>query len=268
MSQLPDPFDNLEIVEALFIMQRPYVGMSQLNRLNEIIAKYPEYFPWETKYRETPKEVHEAFRKEAYPSIYEERPIEFTGGIGGGIMDQIKKASVAPSENEKTIDMANKAVAYFTSKGIDKMKIFSFLKVTNEKEIGTNELIILQGIKTGLTEGEFTIADAFSQTEGEKGGKAVTNNVEEKLSTAKKAKSQAKPIEQKEEPNYVGEAIDFGIPRKRTPEQLSHIELCTHGAEADDFEAAGLVDFLGVKDLALNGTSEQINSLLIFLASK
>jgi len=93
MSQLPDPFDNLEIVEALFIMQRPYVGMSQLNRLNEIIAKYPEYFPWETKYRETPKEVHEAFRKEAYPSIYEERPIEFTGGIGGGIMDQIKKST-------------------------------------------------------------------------------------------------------------------------------------------------------------------------------
>ena len=181
-------------------------------------------------------------------------------------MDQIKKASVAPVGDENIIDIANKAVAYFTSKGIDKAKIFSFLKITSEKEIGTEQLIILQGIKTGLTEGEFTIQDAFTQTEGEKGGKAVTNSVEDKLS--KKPKKEAKPIDQSEEPNYAGEVVDYGLPKKRTPEQLAQIEFTLLGATADEFEAAGLGDFLGVKDLALNGTSEQINSFVEFLTTK
>lgn len=179
------------------------------------------------------------------------------------IMDQIKKASVAPGDNEKVVDMANKAVAYFTSKGVDKMKIFSFLKVTSEKEIGTDQLIILQGIKTGLTQGEFDIKDAFTQTEGEKSGKAVTTSVEDKLS--KKTKKEEAVVEVPLDDTSV---LDFGLPKKRKPEQLSQIEMYIDGATAQDFEAVNLGDFLGVKDLALNGTAEQIGMLIDYLTSK
>lgn len=40
------------------------VGRKFIERMQEIEEKYPEWFPWEQKYKSIPKEVHEAYRKE------------------------------------------------------------------------------------------------------------------------------------------------------------------------------------------------------------
>lgn len=47
------------------------VGTDQYNKIRQIQKKYPEWFPWETKYDEIPEEVHEAYKREAYPYLYE-----------------------------------------------------------------------------------------------------------------------------------------------------------------------------------------------------
>lgn len=53
-----------ELFEAMFIKSLSFIGTKQYDRLQEIISKYPEEFPWETKYRSIPKETHEAFNRE------------------------------------------------------------------------------------------------------------------------------------------------------------------------------------------------------------
>ncbi len=65
-----------------------FVGLETLNEINDIIAKYPQHFPWETKYNSLPKEVHEAFRKECYPSLYE--PYEPFKYEGTSLIDDVK----------------------------------------------------------------------------------------------------------------------------------------------------------------------------------
>lgn len=47
------------------------VGMDQYNKIKEIQNKYPEWFPWETKYDSIPEDIHEAYRREAFPWLYE-----------------------------------------------------------------------------------------------------------------------------------------------------------------------------------------------------
>lgn len=47
------------------------VGTDQHNKIREIQKKYPEWFPWETEYDKIPQEVHEAYKREAYPYLYE-----------------------------------------------------------------------------------------------------------------------------------------------------------------------------------------------------
>lgn len=42
------------------------VGSKTFERVQEIINKYPKWFPWEHKYKKIPMEVHEAYRKEKY----------------------------------------------------------------------------------------------------------------------------------------------------------------------------------------------------------
>ena len=43
------------------------VGTKTFDKIHSIIEKYPEWFPWENEYSKIPQEVHDAFRKEAYP---------------------------------------------------------------------------------------------------------------------------------------------------------------------------------------------------------
>ena len=65
-----------------------YVGSDTYDKATEIIAKYPEYFPWETKYNSIPKEVHEAYIKEKYPD--RDKPIP----VGEGLIAEMKKSKV------------------------------------------------------------------------------------------------------------------------------------------------------------------------------
>lgn len=63
------------------------VGLETYNKISAIIDKYPAYFPWEHAYKKIPKEVHEGFKRECYPELYEllESPV----GPGKGIMSEI-----------------------------------------------------------------------------------------------------------------------------------------------------------------------------------
>lgn len=76
----------LEVWEvwAIQLVGQP-VGMKTWNRCNETIKRYPEYFPWEYKYDKIPKEVHQAYDREAHPERYEPLNLEnrewFTGII-------------------------------------------------------------------------------------------------------------------------------------------------------------------------------------------
>lgn len=74
--------------EVLWVLLSPkMVGSDTYEEIERIIAKYPEYFPWETKYNSIPKEVHEAYIKEKYPD--RDKPIVCTSD-GGGLYSKIK----------------------------------------------------------------------------------------------------------------------------------------------------------------------------------
>ena len=45
------------------------VGLETWNYCNEIIKKYPDWFPWEHKYDQIPQPVHDAYNAEAHPPI-------------------------------------------------------------------------------------------------------------------------------------------------------------------------------------------------------
>jgi len=64
------------------------VGIDTYEEVEKIIAKYPEYFPWETKYNSIPKEVHIAYLDEKYPD--RNKPIVCIND-GRGIYQQINE---------------------------------------------------------------------------------------------------------------------------------------------------------------------------------
>lgn len=77
-----------EVSWALVIIQtNQEIGCDTYEEIERIIAKYPEYFPWETKYNSIPKEVHEAYIKEKYPD--RDKPIVCTSD-GEGLYSKIK----------------------------------------------------------------------------------------------------------------------------------------------------------------------------------
>lgn len=78
-----------EVQWACIILNTSHgVGLETYERLEQIVAKYPEYFPWEDKYNSIPKEVHQAYIKEKYPDM--DKPIVCTNS-GEGIMSAINK---------------------------------------------------------------------------------------------------------------------------------------------------------------------------------
>ena len=73
---------------------QPYVGKDMMNKMLDIIDKYPQYFQWEHKYKAIPDEVHDAFKKECYPEMY--NPDRFTPRKGNGLYSEIKKYEIKP----------------------------------------------------------------------------------------------------------------------------------------------------------------------------
>lgn len=65
-------------------------GMKTWEKVNEVVAKYPEHFPWNAAYSKIPKEVHDAFNQECYPEIW-----ATTSGCeynGPGIIEQLNRS--------------------------------------------------------------------------------------------------------------------------------------------------------------------------------
>lgn len=61
-----------EVWEAVYIASCGAVGLEMYNRYQEIVKKYPEHFPWETKYNSIPSEVHKAYAIERDGGTFEE----------------------------------------------------------------------------------------------------------------------------------------------------------------------------------------------------
>lgn len=71
-----------------------------MGKLQATIRKYPEYFPWEAKYREIPQEIHEAYYKEKHG----EWEIKWKAEGGKGIMELIREAPThEKEESSKTL---------------------------------------------------------------------------------------------------------------------------------------------------------------------
>lgn len=60
-----------EVLAAWLISQNRFLGSESVSMLEATITKYPEYFPWEIKYRSIPKEVHDAYNREANGEWFE-----------------------------------------------------------------------------------------------------------------------------------------------------------------------------------------------------
>lgn len=85
-----------------------HVGEELFNWCQEVIAKYPEYFPWETKLKSIPDEVHTAYKAEAFPPLNWESWIG-KANQGEGIMAKLEKGIIdMEAEFEKN---KNKTVA-------------------------------------------------------------------------------------------------------------------------------------------------------------
>lgn len=56
----------LEVVWVWAVSGNP-MGQETYDKIRKIIKKYPEWFPWETKYNSIPQEVHDAYKGEVYP---------------------------------------------------------------------------------------------------------------------------------------------------------------------------------------------------------
>lgn len=80
------------MVKAYQYHQQP-VSIETSKKFEEIIDRYPEYFKWEHTYKSIPKEVHEAFNKEAYPERYKpfeiKTPNDFTELQKGAVYKQM-----------------------------------------------------------------------------------------------------------------------------------------------------------------------------------
>lgn len=94
--------------EVLWVFALQYsctpVGTSVFEECERIIAKYPEFFPWETKYNSIPQEVHDAYRIENNGGVdFRIMPMFEEGVInnGQGIESQIQNA--APAKQEFTL---------------------------------------------------------------------------------------------------------------------------------------------------------------------
>lgn len=66
-----------EVQEVMVYNHVKYVGRETMERIRTIIDKYPEWFPWEHKYKSIPQEVHDAYHKEKYSK----QDLKLSGGI-------------------------------------------------------------------------------------------------------------------------------------------------------------------------------------------
>jgi len=84
------PFEVLKV--SLYKGVNRYVSAETYKRLQATIDKYPEYFPWEHKYKSIPQEVHDLYHKEEIELYYSHYP-RSGGGMkeGEGIVAYMRR---------------------------------------------------------------------------------------------------------------------------------------------------------------------------------
>ncbi len=78
---------------GMIIYYNQPVGTTVYEKIKEIISKYPEHFPWETKYNNIPEDVHSAYKLEAHGKLidYLKMPLFNETQSGEGVESQINK---------------------------------------------------------------------------------------------------------------------------------------------------------------------------------
>lgn len=112
-------------------LHHPFVGSKTYHKIDCIQRAFPSYFPWETKYRKIPKEVHEAFSRECYPERYKwETEEKSEDGIksGKGILAMIQESTMINPPEPLTEKMLMNFISDMNKIQKDRMK--------RKKEIG------------------------------------------------------------------------------------------------------------------------------------
>jgi len=81
MENLPE---DVAIVMAYLWTKTP-VGSETYKRIEETVKKYPDYFPWETKYNSIDESVHRAYENEKellYKSFFPQTKMDIQPGEG------------------------------------------------------------------------------------------------------------------------------------------------------------------------------------------
>src|SRR3990172_5884584 len=76
------------------------IGQNIYNMLQNIIKKYPDWFPFEAEYRKIPEEVHEAYHKECYPHYYKPLKLWDNGD------EEISGPGILPQTEAHAIDLS------------------------------------------------------------------------------------------------------------------------------------------------------------------
>lgn len=107
-------------VEAMYT----HVGSAMYQKMNDIVAANPMYFPWEHKYESIPDEVHKAFNDEAYPDTFQwiESGKDIEPGVG--LMQQLinESSKVVPMPAVKNDAHAEQLWTEFFQREIDRRK--------------------------------------------------------------------------------------------------------------------------------------------------
>lgn len=98
MSKRKFQYENIpqEVLEYHIIMTYSggLVGKEMYDKIQAIIDKYPNHFPWEHKYKSIPKEVHIAYDKEVNGYSGEDMFMGGDGKYSGGLLEEIKNQRV------------------------------------------------------------------------------------------------------------------------------------------------------------------------------
>ncbi len=83
-----------EVLECHIIMNYfdGLVGKKMYDKIQATIDKYPNYFPWEHKYKSIPKEVHIAYDKEVNGYSNGDVFVGDCSNLGGGLLELINNS--------------------------------------------------------------------------------------------------------------------------------------------------------------------------------
>lgn len=77
------------------------IGIDLYNKVQEIIDRFPDHFKWEHTYKSIPQEVHEAYRKERYPDLYE---FKEEINCGKGILELMRESNLTKEKDPNPIE--------------------------------------------------------------------------------------------------------------------------------------------------------------------